>query len=35
MATGQRCLVIARGFFEWQVQADGKTKQPYRIHVND
>ena len=32
---GQRCLVIARGFFEWQVQADGKTKQPFYIHVND
>jgi putative SOS response-associated peptidase YedK len=31
----QRCLVIARGFFEWQVQADGKTKVPYYIHTND
>jgi putative SOS response-associated peptidase YedK len=32
---GQRCLVIARGFYEWQVQADGKTKIPYYIHTND
>jgi putative SOS response-associated peptidase YedK len=31
----QRCLVVARGFFEWQVQADGKTKVPYYIHAND
>jgi putative SOS response-associated peptidase YedK len=31
----QRCLVIARGFFEWQVQADGKTKVPYYIQTND
>ncbi len=32
---GQRCLVVVRGFFEWQVQADGKTKVPFYIHVND
>jgi putative SOS response-associated peptidase YedK len=32
---GQRCLVAARGFYEWQVQADGKTKIPYYIHAND
>jgi putative SOS response-associated peptidase YedK len=32
---GQRCLVIAQGFFEWQVQTDGKTKVPYYIHTND
>jgi putative SOS response-associated peptidase YedK len=32
---GQRCLVIARGFYEWQVQADGKTKIPFYIHTND
>jgi putative SOS response-associated peptidase YedK len=31
----QRCLVVACGFFEWQVQADGKTKIPYYIHAND
>jgi len=31
---GQRCLVIALGFYEWQVQAD-KTKVPYYIHLND
>jgi putative SOS response-associated peptidase YedK len=24
-----------RGFFEWQVLADGKTKQPYYITLND
>jgi len=32
---GQRCAVLACGFYEWQVQADGKTKQPYYIHLND
>ncbi len=32
---GQRCAVIASGFYEWQVQADGKTKQPFYIHLND
>jgi putative SOS response-associated peptidase YedK len=31
----QRCLVIAQGFYEWQLQADGKTKVPYYIHLND
>jgi putative SOS response-associated peptidase YedK len=28
---GQRCLVVAQGFFECQVQADG-TKVPFYIH---
>jgi putative SOS response-associated peptidase YedK len=28
-------LVVARGFYEWQVQADGKTKVPFYIHLND
>jgi putative SOS response-associated peptidase YedK len=32
---GQRCLVVARGFYEWQVQADGKTKVPFYITMND
>jgi putative SOS response-associated peptidase YedK len=32
---GQRCLVVARGFYEWQLQADGKSKVPYYIHAND
>jgi putative SOS response-associated peptidase YedK len=32
---GQRCLVVAQGFYEWQVQADGKTKVPYYIHAAD
>jgi putative SOS response-associated peptidase YedK len=32
---GQRCLVAARGFYEWQTQADGKTRVPYYIHLND
>ena len=32
---GQRCLVVAQGFYEWQVQADGKTKIPFYIHTND
>jgi putative SOS response-associated peptidase YedK len=26
---------VVRGFYEWQVQADGKTKVPFYIHVND
>jgi putative SOS response-associated peptidase YedK len=26
---GQRCLIAACGFYEWQVQPDGKTKIPY------
>ena len=32
---GQRCLVVASAFYEWQVQPDGKTKVPFYIHVND
>ena len=32
---GQRCLQVAKGFYEWQVQADGKTKVPYYIQCND
>jgi putative SOS response-associated peptidase YedK len=32
---GQRCIIPATGFYEWQVQADGKTKQPYYITVAD
>jgi putative SOS response-associated peptidase YedK len=31
----QRCLVVALGFYEWQLHADGKTKVPYYIHLND
>jgi putative SOS response-associated peptidase YedK len=33
-ARGQRCLVPARGFYEWQVQPDGR-KVPYYIHLDD
>lgn len=32
---GQRCILPALGFYEWQVQADGKTKQPFYITLND
>lgn len=32
---GQRCLVVARGFYEWHRQSDGKTRTPYYIHLND
>jgi putative SOS response-associated peptidase YedK len=32
---GQRCILPARGFYEWQVQADGQTKQPYYITLDD
>jgi putative SOS response-associated peptidase YedK len=31
----QRCLVIAQGFYEWQVQPDGKSKVPFYITTND
>jgi len=31
---GQRCLVPALGFYEWQIKADG-TKQPLYIQVED
>jgi putative SOS response-associated peptidase YedK len=32
---GQRCLVAMQGFYEWQVQADGKSKVPFYITLND
>jgi len=32
---GRRCILPATGFYEWKVQADGKTKQPYYITAND
>ena len=32
---GQRSLVLASSFYEWQLQADGKSKQPYLIHLAD
>jgi putative SOS response-associated peptidase YedK len=32
---GQRCLVVVQGFYEWQVQADGKSKVPFYITLND
>jgi len=31
----QRCLMVARGFYEWQTQSDGKRRVPYYIHLND
>jgi putative SOS response-associated peptidase YedK len=31
---GQRCIVPANGFYEWQLQAGG-TKQPFYIHLSD
>ena len=30
----QRCLVPARGFYEWHVNPDG-TKQPFYVHLAD
>ncbi len=32
---GQRCILPALGFYEWQVQPDGRSKQPYYITAND
>jgi putative SOS response-associated peptidase YedK len=32
---GNRCIMIASGFYEWQVMDDGKTKQPFYIHCTD
>jgi putative SOS response-associated peptidase YedK len=32
---GQRCILPACGFYEWQVLADGKNKQPFYITLND
>lgn len=32
---GQRCILAASGFYEWQVLSDGKSKQPYYITMND
>jgi len=29
----QRCLVLASGFYEWHVLADGKSKQPYLLRL--
>lgn len=31
----QRCLLPATGFYEWQVQADGRSKIPYCIRLAD
>jgi putative SOS response-associated peptidase YedK len=32
---GQRCLVLASGFYEWQLLPDGRSKQPYFIRPAD
>ena len=32
---GQRCILPALGFYEWQVLPDGKSKQPFYITMND
>jgi putative SOS response-associated peptidase YedK len=32
---GQRCIMPALGFYAWQVQADGKSKQPFYLTLND
>jgi putative SOS response-associated peptidase YedK len=31
----RRCILPAFGFYEWQVLADGKSKQPFYITLND
>ena len=35
METGPTILGASQSFYEWQVQADGKSKQPYLIHLAD
>lgn len=32
---GQRCIVPAAAFYEWQVQPDGRSKQPFHIRSAD
>ena len=32
---GQRCIIPALGFYEWQVLPDGNNKQPFYITLND
>jgi putative SOS response-associated peptidase YedK len=32
---GQRCIIPALGFYEWQVQDDGNTTRPFYIIAND
>jgi len=32
---GQRCIMPALGFYEWQLLPDGKNKQPYYVTLND
>lgn len=34
-ARGQRCVIPAVGFYEWQLRPDGKGKQPYFIKPVD
>ena len=29
-----RCLILADGFYEWQLQEDGKSKQPFYFQVD-
>ena len=31
----KRCLILADGFYEWNVQPGTKTKTPYFIHMQD
>lgn len=31
----RRCLVLADGFYEWQLQTNSKTKQPHYIFLKD
>ena len=35
VSRGQRCILPACGFYEWQVQAEGRSKQPYYITLDD
>lgn len=31
----RRCLIVADGFYEWQRQSNGQTKQPYYFYLKD
>lgn len=32
MTTGQRCIIIAEGYYEWQTTQGENNKQPYFLY---